>query len=86
MKQVIETRIIEIHNLEEQALRELDGLEVGTIERTLKWDFILELGFRKSELKYVLTLLNDSSAKTCLSEDNPVVVEKAKELKRKLGL
>lgn len=86
MKQVIETRIIEIHNLEEQALRELDGLEVGTIERTLKWDFILELGFRKSELKYVLTLLNDSSAKICLSEDNPVVVEKAKELKRKLGL
>jgi len=65
MKEIIEKRIDEISVFILSAMSSLDKFEVGTKERQHAQNYINLAEFAKSELNYVLVLLNDSSAKIC---------------------
>lgn len=71
MKEIIEKRIDEISVFILSAMSSLDKFEVGTKERHHAQNYINLAEFAKSELNYVLVLINDSSAKICQDGEQP---------------
>jgi hypothetical protein len=53
----LEERIQYLRNTEWEAIRELDTIKVGTMERYSKWELINELTHRRHELEDALNFL-----------------------------
>lgn len=55
----INARIKYLWEQDRIAVSELDNLQIGSLERNAKWDFIRELSFRKGELVMLLKVLDE---------------------------
>lgn len=57
MDKYCKERLEYLQKLEAVAINELDTLPVGSIERSLQWNWIRELNNRKSELEFAINFL-----------------------------